>query len=929
MITAARPCVILLVAAATAFSLPVSSRADEADDQYAVAVGHYQRGQWKLAFEEFQKFRQAFPQDHRQALSAFCLGESLTQLGRFDEAREYFRDYLAREPAGAYAKDSLLRLGQCAFLAGKLAAAKPDLERFLKEYPSDRWNETALNYLGEIALARNDAVAADGAYRDALKRFPHGRLEDSLRVGLARALEMQGQRDEAERLYLTVAKKASSSQADAAQFHLGAMRFEAGRHAEAVEAFAAFETRFVRSAWRPNAQLGRGLALLKLNQPAEAAKQFDAVLATPGAAEALVQRALRGKVQASLQRKDYEALDRQAAEFEKRFANGRLGDDVRRLVARSLIERKQYARAATLLESLVARPAGLQDHESRYLLAVSYEAMSRHAEALAAIVAVVGGATGDLKSDAQIEHGVILLALKRYADAIGPLEVFLASKPSGESEAKALAALAICRARAGQLDRAKRTYAELLAKHGKSPLIASTTEQLAEAAYQANDAVWSAELANRLAASHPSAEYQLKGKLNLGWSQYKAGKLAEAADTFAAVLKQSPPVAMEVEAALIRGHILEQLDRGRAALAMYELVIQKHPSSPQYAEALLAAARLQNGLKHWSEAIALCDRLSQEHPGVVDADGVLYERAWALLGLGKTEEANRAFETLHKEYPKSRYWADATCRMAQRAFDARDYDRATRLIGALPEKTEPEIRKCVLYLRGQMAMARRDWNGVRESFGELVREFPTANRRLAAEAGIAEADYQQDDLIPADARLDRLADEIKGQHEPWMGLIQLRRAQILAKRGQWSEAAAIAEKIEKDYPRFEQQHDADCLLGQCLAMQANFEGARRAYQKAIHSASGAKSETAARAQWLIGESFYHQKKYQAALREYLKVEILYAYPSWQAAALFEAAKCHEQLGEKKEAAELYRRIVKTYPKSPLATEAGKRLGRTP
>lgn len=108
-------------------------------------------------------------------------------------------------------------------------------------------------------------------------------------------------------------------------------------------------------------------------------------------------------------------------------------------------------------------------------------------------------------------------------------------------------------------------------------------------------------------------------------------------------------------------------------------------------------------------------------------------------------------------------------------------------------------------------------------------------------------------------------------------------------------------------------------------MQADFDGARRAYNKVIHSPAGAKTETAARAQWFIGETFFHQKNYQAALREYLKLEILYAYPTWQAAALFEAGKCHELLGEKKEAAELYRRILNVYPKTPLADDAKKRL----
>ncbi len=779
-------------------------RADEADDQYAVAVGHYERGRWKLATEEFLKFRRGFPNDRRQNLCSFCLGESLLQLGKFDDARGYFNEYNSREPAGQYAGEALFQSGQCAYLAGNLPAGKSDLERFLAKYPNDRWDEAALFYLGEIALAQRDAAAAAARFRDSLKRFPDGHLQDDCRVGLARALEKQGQRDEAERLYLAVAGKAKSPQADAAQFHLGALQYEAGRYPQAIESFAAFEDRLPQSPWRPNARLGHGLSLLKLNRPAEAIKQFDAVLVTAAAGDELFQRAVRGKVQAALQMKDYDALDRQAAEFERRFPASPFRADVQRMIARSLVERKQYSRAAALLEGALKSsrlPSSLrsvpgegisrQDLENRYLLALSYEGLKRYEDALAALLPVTDSAAGGLKADGQLEQGVLLSALKRYADAIPPFESFLNGKPTGEAEAKALGGLAIALARANRIDKAKQVYAELLAKYPKHPLIAPTTEHLAEAAYDANDTAWSAELSSWLAAAGNSAEYELKGKLNLGWSQFKAGKLAEAADTFDQLLKLSPPEPMAAEAALIRGHVLEQLGRSEPALAMYGMVIEKYPASPQHADALLAAARLHNNLKQWPEAVALCGRLAHDHPQFPKLDAALYEWAWGLLELGKAEDAQHVFERLHNEYPQSRFWADATCRMAQRAFDAKDYDRANRLIDALlPRQTDLQVRQCAMYLRGQVAVAKADWPKVRAAFEALVKEFSATNRRLAAETWIAEADYQRGDLTSASARLDQLTGQIQGKHEPWMALIPLRRAQILAKRDQWNDAYA-------------------------------------------------------------------------------------------------------------------------------------------
>jgi TolA-binding protein len=75
---------------------------------------------------------------------------------------------------------------------------------------------------------------------------------------------------------------------------------------------------------------------------------------------------------------------------------------------------------------------------------------------------------------------------------------------------------------------------------------------------------------------------------------------------------------------------------------------------------------------------------------------------------------------------------------------------------------------------------------------------------------------------------------------------------------------------------------------------------------------------------MIGETFFHQKRFQEALREFLKVEILYAFPQWQADALLEAGKCHESLQEWSRAAETYNRILEKYPKTPHVQEAAKR-----
>ncbi|MBN1590953.1 MAG: tetratricopeptide repeat protein, partial [Pirellulales bacterium] len=244
------------------------------------------------------------------------------------------------------------------------------------------------------------------------------------------------------------------------------------------------------------------------------------------------------------------------------------------------------------------------------------------------------------------------------------------------------------------------------------------------------------------------------------------------------------------------------------------------------------------------------------------------------------------------------------------------------------KKAPAEIQQYALTLKCQVNAADEHWDQVRKAAERLLTDHPESSFRRVAEFWVAESLYHQADYDAAATRLDALTDRAHEPDETWLAMVPLRRAQIFAMRKQWTEAFDQASTIERDYPGFDRQYEVDYLLGRCLAARAQFDQARQAYRRAIDSPHGAKTETAAMAQWMIGETYFHQKHYEAALREYLRVEILYDFPRWQAAALLQAGKCHERLSRNDEAARLYRSLVKTYPDSPLVEKAKKRLAAT-
>lgn len=305
---------------------------------------------------------------------------------------------------------------------------------------------------------------------------------------------------------------------------------------------------------------------------------------------------------------------------------------------------------------------------------------------------------------------------------------------------------------------------------------------------------------------------------------------------------------------------------------------------------------------------------------------MLYQWAWALTDLGKLAELTALFQRLHKEYPQSRYWADATCRLLDQVFTAKQYGRARELVGVLlAAKPEPRFREHAMLTKGQIEFAERKWKEAKEAFQMVVAEFPNSPSKPIAELGIAQAMFCQGDALESEDRFRQLAKAGQRQPAAQRAVVQLRLAQSLCQQGKWKQALAVASKIEKEFPNFEEQYEADFVVGRCLAQEAEYEAAREAYRKVIHSKGNEKSETAAEAQLMIAESYFHQKDYAAALREYFKVESLYAYPPEQAASLLQAGKCHEFLGEWKEATEVYRQLVEKYSSTTSAKEGANRL----
>ena len=120
-------------------------------------------------------------------------------------------------------------------------------------------------------------------------------------------------------------------------------------------------------------------------------------------------------------------------------------------------------------------------------------------------------------------------------------------------------------------------------------------------------------------------------------------------------------------------------------------------------------------------------------------------------------------------------------------------------------------------------------------------------------------------------------------------------------------------------------HLVDEVIGRSWKNQAKFDEARAAFKRVIDSEKASRTQTAAKAQLMIAETWFLQQKYDVALENYLRLHLLYKFPEWQAAALYQAGVCEDQLNKKTNAIKTFRAVISEFPNEPYAEKAKQQL----
>ncbi len=912
---------------------------------YRVAESSYFLDDLKSAEPEFQAFFAKSPEDPLREYALPYFGDTLLRLGKADAAAVNFQQAIKLFPQSKMLEDS--RWG----LAKSLDAQQkfPEAMVLYREIAANKAGLRAAQAQLQIAnrlFEQKDFANAAKEYTDLQKNFPESKQVATARLNAGNAYyELKDYKSAAAQFELAAKEP---EQAATASYWRGMSQKQLG---DLAGASATLKAAFEAHAQNPISEqvlFQWADCELRLSQFDSAELHFaDVVKRWPQgqwaddslyfAGEAALQRANRAATP------EIRTAAIQAAEgYTKQFATTqpnsglKLYNDLLR--GRVLLSRGSDADATAAAELikgvLTAAQRPQTQGQARYHLARAQQRLKQHAAVIETLTPVVEqvrkeGAASEFL-DGLVLFASSTLAEKKYAETVAASADYVRLAPKGEQLDQALVAKSLAEANLKQFDVAKQSIEHLRAALPNSPLIVRTTLQLAEIAYAHKDFNASLDWYTTTVAAGPQSPHFIPALSGQAWSQFEKKQYKPAAEGFARLVKESPQHALAPEAAFKLGESLQLDNQLEPAAKAFAEAFETYSPGRYGFLAGLETARTLRRLNKIDDADAGYTKLFVKFPKPENLDKLLEE--WALMNYEaeRFPRADELFKRLIAEAPNSDVADNARFNLAESELLAGKIDDAKAAFRQLEQspKSDADVQQDSLFRLMAIAEEQQQWEELEKTATAIRTRFAEGRYKTDAAFYLALSHLQRQKAEPA---LELLKPLVAAKADPamktkdWFPRVFILLAEIQWQQKNYAESIATVADFRAWDAKSKLLYQADEVLGRAYKSQGKFDEARAAFKQAIDDPNGTRTETAAKAQLMLAETYYFQKDYKTALENYLRVYLLYKYPAWQAPALFQAGACDEQLGEWAKAVADYESLLKEFPQTQWAEDAKPRL----
>ena len=904
--------------------------------------------QAKEAVAELEKFVSEPSSDRGHGL--YWLAEALARTGQNDDAIGRYRELLRSRPDAALASTSRYNL---ALLLREKKELPDALEMAKKidvtELPADGRPRVWV-LIGDLSLDLEqpaDALAAFSEVRDGVE-LPHAlagicwaarELDDeaSLRRARARLRKDFPKSDElleADLLYGAWAAERGEVAAtdEALRSHLGGERgveaqFWRGwarlRADQPTEAAATFEVIVAdESEWGIRAGYRREGELRRAEAWSDARAAADTFLAKHGD-DTRAAEVLAGAVESAYRMQDDTAVLRYETDFQRRFADHDLQNDVTRFAAEAALRSGELDAAVERFQRVLA--ASPAESAGEVALRLGWALFTRDGgNAARAIQPLTDKARGTEKAE-------LLLLLGRSHDEAGRRSPALAAfrrateaDPTGSAGHRGLLREGILLGSGGgdaELARAESNFTQLatdakVEEETRELATISLAELLADQGRFEDAIGWFV----RYRQSFPTGASAISAGHGLAFSRWVTGDAPGAQRDLASLPDGWEQSEWAPEILFLRGRVRMDVADVQGARGDFEAYAKTSPEGPRDCEVRRALAQLDEEKGDVASAVARLGQLIERECDPELAAEAHYRHAWLLSEQGKPDQAKVGYERLLQLYPRSVYTGEAHFRLGNLAYDAEEYKEARgRYESALRSADSERLGPFARYRIAWSFQHEEAWKQATAAFETVTKQHPESE--LAGECYVLAADAagQLDD----DARERLLIERFLERHprHEYVDRSTIRLAELLVADRAWDRIRKLLDPLTARALEEKLRARHRIALGRALAGSEAHRSALTLFEEALEVGEA----LAAEANFEAGLAHRALGDRDRAIEVLLNGAILYPFEPWAIRSYLEAGRDLIAAKRIKEAKRTLQLAINASPDSDYAKEAKKML----
>lgn len=917
--------------AAAEFARLLVSHGDHPLAQFAAAglvEAHYFDGRYADAAAHSRKFLSRWPSAPVAERPAYFGAAAEMQLGRFEPAARLFESFLKSHASGPLAASAYLSLAHCLRQTEKLDEAAKAYRR-ASDSSDPCVAPDALLGLAHVLLAQGRSTDAIVALEHLVQRFPSSPAALSAALPRGRALFDCGDFHAALACFDDPAS--IKSQPDFAAYWASKCHLRLDKLDAAIDRLNAIQRDFPESPLAAEVRYDLAVALVRASKPADAVEQLSEFIRR-FPRSALFPDALHLLAAVLHQERRFDESAAACRDFSDRFPTHTRLAAVQFLAAENEFLAGRLDSAVTAFRSFLNKHADDPNtHAARLHLGLAMARLERFDDAEPLLTSALHSADFDPAAAA----GLLALADARFRraewkDAEALLERFLAAGDAQPGADDALLKLGLARLRQNRPEEALASFERLLASFPASDHRPQAAFERGQILLALNKPDLAADVFSGIADDPAARRFAPFALLNLGAIALLRTDY-DSADQFLQRCLSADPDESTLRSALdFRSQALLAAQRFADAEKTLRELLQRFPDGEHAAPAAARLAITLARLEQFEPALNVIGRLlptASKLPPDLDR-ALRQERAWCLRKLGRDEQAAEAYRELARADDAEPHVLLATAEIesAQRRLPrAAELLQRIQTAARSPDRVPPAILESALYRLGVIQYELNEHAAAVRTLTTLLDRFPTGRLAPSAAYFCGDAALKINQPDRAVECLSRVVDDAVADPQ-LRAPAQLRLGDALIALQHWPRAERTFADFIDRYPDSESIHLAHFGLGWARENQQRYDDAIEAYARVI---ARSKSETAARAQFQIGECLFARRKLEQAVTELLKVDILFAYPEWSAAALYEAGRCFDAMNKPAEAKAQYSAVVEKYPRSNWAALAQKSLMQAP